>query len=352
MQLNNLNHRPAAGFKPVGFKSVGLKSVGLKSVGLKSLASALLALLMVTSAMSETREAKVLAYLSAHYGGDKAPLNQQPPPLGDPQIAAIIGGNDAAKGEYGEFTSLITLNSKDLPIGLCGGSLIAPNKVLTAAHCVANSANSYDVIPGFHAVAGEVTEADVVTVSKVAVHPRYNVGSRFDYDVAVLTLDRDFSTEQANVYSGEKTFSGAIGTAIGYGRVSANVPGPSPVLQEVLAPIISNRQCADIWLRREGGDPITERMICAGFTTDNRGVCSGDSGSALFINFKEKRTVVGITSFGSNNCDNNRGNQTFARVGVMTDFIRRESPQTQFVGELISEPDKVLPAIMLLLLDS
>ncbi len=89
-------------------------------------------------------------------------------------------------------------------------------------------------------------------------------------------------------------------------------------------------------------------MMCAGFLTDGRGACNGDSGSPLFVNIDGQRVVSGVTSFSLGECELNRATNGYARVTAFTDFIRSESPNTDFV---VSNSVPLMPIIDLIIGD-
>ncbi len=242
----------------------------------------------------------------------------------------IIGGTTTSRDRYRDYALVIITDGSGNITGLCGGTVIASNKVLTAAHCAQERASRYFTIPGFYAFSDRLQQSDLFPVSRVAAHPEYNP-STIANDVAVLTLTRDYFTQISPVLSGSDKLAGTDGTVIGTGLTATNPRAEPNALQEVLAPITSNLDCNDQWESFTGIRPIESNMMCAGFTTDGRGSCSGDSGGPLFIDINGQRVVAGTVSFGFGQCELNRATQGYARMTSMTGFIRSESPDTVFV---------------------
>lgn len=103
----------------------------------------------------------------------------------------VIGGTDAAPGEWPWQAKLRTTDSGFI----CGGSLITPTWVMTAAHCVSSSddPNMYSVTLGdLNREKPEGTEQEF-SVKRVIVHPKYNSPIAINNDIALLQLTRSAS---------------------------------------------------------------------------------------------------------------------------------------------------------------
>lgn len=99
----------------------------------------------------------------------------------------VIGGTEAIPGRHSYAVSLV----KHFGSIYCGGSLIAPDVVLSAAHC---AGGSYAVLIGTHDL--QSGEGDDVEVSREIIHPGYEPKSE-DNDFMVLILVSDLFSNQS-----------------------------------------------------------------------------------------------------------------------------------------------------------
>jgi secreted trypsin-like serine protease len=140
----------------------------------------------------------------------------------------ILGGTLAAATDFPWQVALVSAGYSPRDGQYCGGTLVAPTWVLTAAHCVSVGTQPSDltVYAGSTSLAGGGTTVNVV---QIFPHERFNAKT-FDNDVALLLLDSPLDpTWSINLLSaGEETMSAAPGRK---GRVSGwglTVEGGSP----------------------------------------------------------------------------------------------------------------------------
>ncbi|RLO02457.1 hypothetical protein DYB28_015127 [Aphanomyces astaci] len=96
----------------------------------------------------------------------------------------IVGGKEAAVGKHLYVTGLRSSASGRTS---CGGSLIAPNVVLTAAHCMKVRVNYVAI--GSHYNSGTM-DGEQIKVKQAIKHPKYNEMT-YSYDIGVLILELD-----------------------------------------------------------------------------------------------------------------------------------------------------------------
>ncbi len=209
----------------------------------------------------------------------------------------IIGGQDAEFAEHPWQVALLVSWIADTPKAqFCGGSVIGPDWVLTAAHCV-NGNKPHDV----HVLSGT---ADLASgghrqnVEAIFVHKDYDP-STHDNDVALLKIDgalqggRSVALAAAAI---ETRLAVPGGTAMVTGWGVSDSGEPSPTLKQVSVPIVSNADCNDP-VSYDGA--VTPNMMCAGFAEGGRDSCQGDSGGPLTtMDAAGAARLVGVVSWG------------------------------------------------------
>ena len=195
----------------------------------------------------------------------------------------IINGEEALIGRFPYAVSLQDIYNLDHS---CGGSLVAPDVVLSAAHC-SDRAEDMAVRTNPHTLSDPIQNSEILPVTDVILHPDYDTLPSFlDHDVMLLKLGTPSNQRPLLRLNPDPAvpFDDEPLIVMGWGTVSRDLPIQPEALQFVEVIAISNEEC--IALANNGtfdvdySVELSDDMIC--YTRQNEttgGVqCSGDSG--------------------------------------------------------------------------
>ncbi|PVU91152.1 hypothetical protein BB561_004548 [Smittium simulii] len=225
----------------------------------------------------------------------------------------------------------------------CTGSLIAPDIVVTAAHCLTSEGTDLFPTTKIFVSAGSVDNIkknnNIFKVSKLVVHPNYNPKTAHN-DVGLVFLSSKVSPKLATpttIYNGT-IFDGIPVQAAGWGLTSNEIDAKiSSTLNYVDINISSSSVCKRInpnWTQNNG------YSICS-LVINGKDTCFGDSGGPLSLVTSSLRPLVGVTSVGappigvdSDECGITGGVAYYTNLNFFSSWI---SEQTQIpLNELLS----------------
>jgi len=251
----------------------------------------------------------------------------------------IIGGKDAIPYSW-PWQAVLEVNRPATGFGLtCGATLISPQWVMCAGHCIDPKApvTNYRIKLGvFNQSRNDEAGEVIAEIAETHVHPSYFGGGILRppmNDISLIKLAKpvEFTDHISPVClpTASPDDLPADGTNIeltGWGRTQNSNQAPvSPTLKQVLLPLASKDTCKNFI---GGLGDFTNVIVCFGIPKSGKTACNGDSGGpAVYQNPKNNNqwTQIGITSFG-------KGTQTqpcsgeysaYGRVGAFLDFIKQ-----------------------------
>ncbi|XP_074649469.1 chymotrypsinogen B-like [Tubulanus polymorphus] len=211
----------------------------------------------------------------------------------------IVGGHETRRGSWPWQVAILNHWKEQY----CGGTLIAPQWVLTAAHCLRRKGRRRKVIVrigehdfGLH----EGTEIDFKR-SKDFVHPDFNMDT-IDSDIALVKLKSPVRANEGVNFacvpeSDDILPPNTMCYSLGWGKMKETHLYGTDVLREVKVPLTSRAECEKAF-----DFDITKNQLCAGYKLGGIDTCAGDSGGPLLCrihrNGKDRWHVYGVTSFG------------------------------------------------------
>nr|DBA25988.1 TPA: hypothetical protein GDO54_010303 [Pyxicephalus adspersus] len=224
-------------------------------------------------------------------GTDSGQYNENLP---EDEDSRIVGGMLCQLGQCPWQVLIRTIRGVDF----CGGSLISARWVLSAAHC-------FESVVPHHVTIGDYDknlrdqDEQKIAVLQVFSHPYY-LDLHYDHDIALLYLRSPavFSEHSRPICLPSPnlgrllTQEGQVGQVSGWG--SRRYLGRfSRFLLRVHLPVISQETCME-----STENVLTGNMFCAGYDTEAKDACKGDSGGPFAVLYRNTWYLVGVVSWG------------------------------------------------------
>ncbi|XP_068126493.1 transmembrane protease serine 2 isoform X2 [Hyperolius riggenbachi] len=227
----------------------------------------------------------------------------------------IVGGTEAKSGDWPWQVSLQIGRTH-----VCGGSIITPNWIVTAAHCVeGNNAYAFQ----WNVAAGSINKAGTSSylVERIISHPNYDKETK-DNDIALMKLKSSIiftadTIKPVCLPNAGMPWSDTQSCWISGWGYTYQGGSTSERLMAANVPLINSKTCNNPSVYNGA---ITSSMICAGFLSGGVDTCQGDSGGPLVTRTNSLWWLVGDTSWGTG-CANRNKPGVYGNITVFLEWI-------------------------------
>ncbi|MEU4392100.1 S8 family serine peptidase [Kribbella sp. NPDC023855] len=274
------------------------------------------------NSVTTTVRATATSVAPANTGQSKTAMREESS-AGPGSGVGVVGGTLTTVSKYPFIISQHRTGGARPTEQSCTGSVVAPRKVLIAAHCKFAEGEKY-LIYGRDDLA-DTSKGVRIAIQEYLTHPNYNAndGWRTGYDVAVITTISDIPTPAGMAYpavakSGDTLALGTRGTAIGYGKSDSQDAQRNTKLYEAVLPTVDGQNCGSY-----SGHFDDRYMMCSGYASGGPSLCQGDSGGPYLYNGK----IYGVFSWLRTDCATYQAHGKL--WGVMGDWANEQLGTTE-----------------------
>jgi secreted trypsin-like serine protease len=258
----------------------------------------------------------------------------------------VIGGLPAAIGEF-RYAAFVYHQVSAKWWSVCTGSVVAPQLILTAAHCVVDDSGRPVAASSMHVVTGrtdvtDTSSGDASDVSEVRIEPAYDPNTVTN-DVATLVLSQPVGAASIRVASYADFISIPPGTSAqvaGWGNTFDGQWTEQTILIKAPVTIRSDPYC---W--RGSKDFRPGSMICTDvLPLHDPAPCNGDSGGPLVAQSGAGETVlVGIVDFGASAASCTAGPAYYQFAPAFSLWLLPQLGQTPTPAPQLQAPVNIRP---------
>ncbi|XP_005191943.1 seminase-like [Musca domestica] len=200
---------------------------------------------------------------------------------------------------------------------ICGGSLVSPKFVVSAAHCAVNTRPRQLTIVGG---ASNLNEPGVIRKVRKIIRPKKFSLNTMNRDVVVFKLAKPMKGPKIKPIplNTEPIRVGMKMKVSGWGLKRENGKSVATHVRRVVVPVIAKATCE---AQYQDVLPLSNTMFCAS-QPGKKDSCSGDSGGPAVCNGK----LCGIVSFGVG-CARPNYPGVYTGIRAVRSFIRRAMKQ-------------------------
>jgi len=230
----------------------------------------------------------------------------------------IVNGLAADPNDYPFFVSLL-VNLEDTSYLTCGGFIIAPSYIITAAHCLYDHKEKNKLRKDFKNIKilhyqkalfnnnkPNWKKNNIHTIKDIILHPEYNDSKlpSFDHDIAIIKIDSKIVLNEYPIINfREEYYTPKLShKVIGYGLTSwelGNSIQRTNILLEQDLYVIKNRIFEEYFKNN-----LSKNMFTLTYSNNlllnNTTSCKGDSGGPTFIYKDNYIYITGLVSWGYN----------------------------------------------------
>ncbi|XP_037072723.1 serine protease 33-like [Pollicipes pollicipes] len=251
------------------------------------------------------------------------------PPQKAQATTRIVGGSEVPYGAF-PWQAEIKVVKDGYRGHHCGGAIVSPLHIVTAAHCiVTHNKDEYVVVLGEH----DLEEADEMErafpVDKIIIHPAYSKESK-RHDLALLRLRTP--PGKKSVYSErarpiclpppfEEPKDGLDCVVSGWGRMNPNDDASlATTLRAARVGVIGPKTCGSAKVYGNKKHYFPDGTLCAGYLGGGADACGGDSGGPLACKVDGQFQLVGVVSWGDSCAEANKPG-IYTRVAQYTEWL-------------------------------